>query len=323
MTEKTDLLEILQEIEFITDINGCFFINAEDNSLIESTIPFNIRKEILWEICVLKDTFQQFSDEIKHGDLSELMLEGDKGYIFLFSIPPHLVLLAMASYETNISYLKLAMIDILKRVKVRIKELGDDVLAIPVKEFVDIEPARRAQIAIKPTKPIPVATEPAKPIKVVKPIPVVAEPAKPIRVVEPTPIATEPAEPIEVVEPIPVAAEPTPLVSIAKVSEAEEMNIETMIDSINSKELTDKYMVLKKIFDKLKNDIKTLTGVKISKILDLLKDSILNNIGTSLALFDLSRSSKDLSKNYESLQPDEINKLKNKIDNWSSRIIKL
>ena len=310
MIETTDLLEILHEIEFITDINGCFFISVEDNSLIESTIPFNIRKEILWEICVLRDTFQQFANEIKHGTLSELMLEGDKGYIFLFSIPPHLVLLAMASYETNISYLKLAMIDILKRIRERIKELGDDVLKIPAKEFGVLgEKIAVSKKVVTPilSKPTPVVVEPPKPT------PVVVEPPKPTPVVvessKPTPVAVE-------------SSKPTPVASIAKHLK-EELDLEAMISSIKTKELIEKYRTIKKIFDRLKQEIKMLTGVECSKILNLLKESILENIGTSLALFDLSRNSADLSKIHDKLPLEEIKKYQNKIDNWSNRIVKL
>ena len=300
MIETTDLLEILHEIEFITDINGCFFISVEDNSLIESTIPFNIRKEILWEICVLRDTFQQFANEIKHGTLSELMLEGDKGYIFLFSIPPHLVLLAMASYETNISYLKLAMIDILKRIRERIKELGDDVLKIPAKEFGVLgEKIAVSKKVVTPilSKPTPVVVEPPKPT------PVVVESSKP------TPVAVE-------------SSKPTPVASIAKHLK-EELDLEAMISSIKTKELTEKYKTIKKIFDVLKQEIKMLTGVECSKILNLLKEAILENIGTSLALFDLSRNSAGLSKIHDKLPLEEIKKYQNKIDNWSNRIVKL
>ncbi|MBY9007423.1 MAG: hypothetical protein KGD63_11765 [Candidatus Lokiarchaeota archaeon] len=310
MDEKIELLQILNEIEYITDFNGCYFINVENNSLIESTIPFNVQKDILWEICVLKETFQQFADEINHGNLSELMLEGDKGYIFLYNIPPHLVLIAITSYETNISYLKLAMIDILKRVRERIKELGDNILKIPPKDFGIL--GEKLEIPEKEIVPVlskskGIITESSEsisvPDKITKPIPNIIE--TPI----PLPIETESSK----TKPIDTAVKP--LKSIQNM-------IKSMIDSLEGSNQVEKNGIIKDIFDIIKKELENLNGKDISEILNLLKDAILENIGTSLALFDLSRNSTELSKYSDKLKIKDIKTYQEKIDNWANRIIK-
>ncbi len=95
-----------------------------------------------------------------------------------------------------------------------------------------------------------------------------------------------------------------------------------MIKSIESKNTTEQNQILGKIFENLKIQMKKLTGVKMSKILLELKETILNNIGSSLALFDISRSEGDLSKIHDVLTPDLVSKYEEKIDNWVSRIVK-
>lgn len=330
MRENLELLDILNEIEYITDFNGCYFINIENNSLIESTIPFDIKKDILWEICVLKETFQQFANEVKHGTLSELMLEGDKGYIFLYNMPPHLVLLAIASYETNLSYLKLAMIDILARTRERIIKLGDSVLKIPPKDYGVIGeklPTPKKEgipVISKPIEVIPEVSETiSTPIDTIEPISNIIESPPPL------PLEKESIEAksdiIEPSTPTPIETEikePIPINTIVKPIKVDQNEFISMINSIRDSNETEKYQILKNIFDILKKELETRTGKDISDILNHLKEIILENIGTSLALFDLSRTSTELSKIDDKLKSNDIKKYQEKIDNWSNRIIK-
>jgi len=269
MTEILNLFDMLREIEDITDLNGCFFVNAENNTVIESTIQSPIPEDILWEIGVLRDTFQKFANEVNHGETTEIMLEGDKGYVLMYNLPRPLILLTMGSYDLNLSYVKLAMIDILKRIRKRIVEIGDELLMVPTKELGAV--TTRMEMV-----PIPVTPEPIIPEQI------------------------------------------TPELEIG-----EDLNILTLINSLENKSDEDKHITFKKIFYALKAQIKSLSGVEFSKLLDVLKDAILTNIGTSLALFDISKHSRDISKIDQLLSPEVLKKYYERIDNWESRILKL
>ncbi|MHA1395146.1 MAG: hypothetical protein ACTSRZ_16705 [Promethearchaeota archaeon] len=107
--------ELLREIEEVTEINGCFLLRSLDNAIIESTIPLKIPEDILWEIIVLRDTFQQFSSGFNHGMLNELMLQGDNGFIFIYNLTKDFILLLLGPKEINLPYFKLGMYDIIKR----------------------------------------------------------------------------------------------------------------------------------------------------------------------------------------------------------------
>ncbi|MFX1477619.1 MAG: hypothetical protein ACFFCI_05775 [Promethearchaeota archaeon] len=284
MTEILNLYDMLHEIEDITDLNGSFFVNAETNTVIESTIHSQIPEKILWEIGVLKDTFQQFANAVNHGEVTELMLEGDKGYILLYNIPPHLILLTMAPYDINLSYVKLAMIDILKRIREKILKFGDEILKIPAAE--PIVPPQKVEIESKQITPEQVTPEQIT---------------------------------LEQVASEQVASEQvTPLLETG-----DNLNVLTLIHSLENKSSEDKYIIFKKIFKALKFQIKSLNGAEISKLLDVLKDTILTNIGTSLALFDISKHSRNLNKINQLLSPEDLKKYHERIDNWEKRILKM
>lgn len=297
MINNINLIDFLKEIEEITDINGCFFINVEDNFMIESTIPFKIPKEILWELCVLRNTFQQFSDGFNHGKLNELLIEGEKGYLLLYNIPPHLILLAMGSIDINLSYVKLAMIDILKNIREKVAEVGDEILKIPAKDLGMV--GETIEMESSPLLPTLETLKPVR-IKTVTPSPTISTSIKKESITSET-ITT------------------TPIISEA----SEDLNIVEMINSLKNKEGKEKHVALKKIFDTLKVEINSMTGVKFSELLNLLKDAILENFGTSLSLFDISKCIPDLSKMHQALSPDAISKYQYRIDNWASRIVKL
>src|SRR5271157_5193012 len=135
MQEELAIMEDLREIESVTDINGCFLLRAHDNAIIESTIPLKIHDDILWEIAVLRDTFQQFAAGIDHGNLNDITLEADRGFIFVYNLPPHFILLAMGPKQINLSNMRLGLIDIVGRIKQKIAEIGESLLTAPVKQF--------------------------------------------------------------------------------------------------------------------------------------------------------------------------------------------
>jgi len=323
MSDTINLMEYLREIEDSTDLNGCFFINVESYKVIESTIPFAVPEEILWELSVLRDTFQQFGKGFQHGNLQELMIEGDKGYILFYNVPPHLILLAMGKYDINLAYVKLAMIDVLKNIREEIKALGDQVLAIPGKGFGKIG------IEVKPSELIPVPESTlSERIVEEQPIsrPTIIEEAIPeMEVQEPT---ISESEAIEIPEPEPVIEAPESLESIEvspiipPVSVEKKLDLSDLINSIKEASDDEIFIILNKAFNNIKEEIVNLTGEKFSEILELLKDAILERIGTSLALFDISRTSREVNKNHNKLQPNEIEKYKDRIENWMKRIIK-
>ncbi|MBN1800439.1 MAG: hypothetical protein JW891_02980 [Candidatus Lokiarchaeota archaeon] len=315
-TEGIKLLDYLREIEDITDLNGCFFVNVEDNTVIESTIPFFIPEEILWELSVLRDTFQQFASGFGHGPLQELTIEGDRGYIMFYNIPPHLILLAMGAQEINLSYAKLAMIDILKKIRKQIFNLGDDVLKLPAKGFgkigIEIEQETKETAVSRIIIPEPVE-EPTAPEMLM------SETGEELIDLPVTPEVLVECE--ENLPSIPLEQSKPPITSEAH--ESRESGLLDLINSIKAKSNDEKYIVIKNIFSILKTDLPNFTGVKFSEILETLKDTILEHLGTSLALFDISRCSRDLSKNHEKFSPNEIKRFSERIDNWASRIIKI
>ena len=129
----------LSEIENVTEVNGCFLLRAPENKIVESTIPLNINADILWEVCVLRDTFQQFSEGLEHGDLKEITLQGNKGFIFLRKLNREFILLAMAPNTVNLGYFKLAMIDIINRINQKINSLQDEEIAEMVQNAIEAE----------------------------------------------------------------------------------------------------------------------------------------------------------------------------------------
>ncbi|MFW9877536.1 MAG: hypothetical protein ACFFG0_30990, partial [Candidatus Thorarchaeota archaeon] len=244
MTNMFNLYEMLHEIEDITDLNGSFFVNAENNTVIESTIHSQIPEKILWEIGVLRDTFQQFANEVNHGEITELMLEGDKGYVLLYNIPPHLILLTMASYDINLSYVKLAMIDILKRIRGKILKFGDEILRIPAAEpsiitqKVDIEPEQVIPEQIPPEQVIPEHIPPEQVIpEHIPPEQVIPEQIPPEQVI-PEQIPPEQVIP-EQIPPEQVIPEQATL----KLETGDDLNVLMLINSLENKTSDDQYII--------------------------------------------------------------------------------
>ncbi|MHA1148092.1 MAG: hypothetical protein ACTSR8_07575 [Promethearchaeota archaeon] len=297
MSIDFQLIELLKEIEDVTDINGSFFINIEDNTVIESTIPFRMPEEIIWEIGVLIDTFKQFGQGVGHGDLKELMLEGDKGYIIVYTIPPHLILMIQGAEDINLSYVKLAMIDIISRIRAKIAKFGDDILKVPAKD--------KEIIAIEAKKLPTLITAQAEPAQVELKV------ESKVDLIE----TEQPKLPVSEV----AAQEEFP--EMAPVGPQETLDIKDMITNFEGKE-KEIYNELNNIFTNLKGELAKHSGTELSNILDRLKDAILDKIGTSLALFDISKASRELSKKQNNLTPNEIEKYSSRIDNWVSRIIK-
>jgi predicted regulator of Ras-like GTPase activity (Roadblock/LC7/MglB family) len=337
LSDNYNLTSYLNEIEKITDLNGCFFINVKDDEVIESTIPFKVPEKILWEIGVLRDTFRQFSHGINHGALNELMIEGDKGYILLYDIPPHLLLLAMGSDEVNLSYVKLAMIDILERIRSKIADMGDEILKIPGKKFGALgEKAEKipTQVSLRETDevqaPVAKAAEKISAKKEVKPEKVPIESLE-VEASRPEVIKTEGSEakkesiPMEHVEKRAVKLEPieeAPSQETVIPQEDTVMKLKDMIESLKDTAGTEKYETLRKIFDNIKQNLQYLSGNELFKVLEELKDVILLNIGTSLALYDISKTAKGLKKIQRALNSDESIRIGKSIENWKQRIIK-
>lgn len=297
------LINLLREIEDITDINGCFFINIENNAVIESTISFEMPETILWEISVLIDTFRQFSLGVDHGELNDLMLEGEKGYVLLYFIPPHLILMALGADDINLSYVQLAMIDILNRMRKKLLEIGDKILKVP--------PKTKVELAIESKKMPTLVTA----ISTQRPIESISSEPKTISTsikTEESPFPSEPAT---------ISASPEAISTPLKI--VGEDNILEMIESISNKNQKEKYLVLKTIFESLKQELKSITGTRFAELLDILKDEILNNFGTSLALFDISKAFREVIKISDKFNDEDIIKYQNRIDNWINRIVKI
>ncbi len=330
--EKYNLVGYLHEIEKVTDLNGCYFINVENDVVIESTIPFKVPDEILWEIGVLRSTFRQFSQGIQHGGLNELMIEGDKGYILLYDIPPHLLLLAMGSEEINLSYVRLAMIDILDRIRTDIAEIGDAILKIPAKDFGVLgEKDERTPILITATEPVqventaiisPIVPDIEPPIKTeiesIRVEQINKEIIQPeIKVPDITPV--KPRE-IEQIELKPIKEQPI-IVETPNIKAKMAMLMDK-INSIQDKNVKEKYKTLESIFEEIKSHLHSFSGVELYELLESLKDAILLNIGTSLALFDISKVAQEYKKIESLIEPNECDKIIKRINTWKVRIIK-
>jgi membrane protein involved in colicin uptake/predicted regulator of Ras-like GTPase activity (Roadblock/LC7/MglB family) len=119
---QLNLQDELDEIQNVTDIEGCMLLRASDNSIVLSNIPIELQNDILWEIVVLRDTFQQFSTGIKNGELLELLLEGELGFIFMYNLPPNYILISFGPKEINLAYMKMGMFDIISRMKEKISQ---------------------------------------------------------------------------------------------------------------------------------------------------------------------------------------------------------
>lgn len=298
------VLELLREIESVTQINGCFLLRSLDNSIIESTIPIKIADDILWEIAVLRDTFQQFASGVKHGKLNELMLQGDKGFIFIYNLTEDFILLALGPKQINLPYYKLGMFDIIKRLQKILQESTPQLMALPSKAFAAVGEGQESLPKI-----ITVTKEIEKPIK---------EETKPIE----QPIIKEEVKPVETNIPVSVSQPVQEIPKEVPISISESGDVNKMISDISVVKPNERNTLLQNIFNALKVQLTTITGVQLGTSLEKLKDQILDNIGTSLALFDISKNTRDLMKIHDVLPENKVAYYAERIDNWAKRIIK-
>ena len=328
------ILEELREIENVTDINGCFLLRAIDNAIIESTIPLKIHDDILWEIAVLRDTFQQFATGIKQGTLKDITLEGERGYIFIHNLPPHFILLAMGPKQINLAYEQLGMIDIINRINNKLKITSETLLAAPPKVFAVVGekeaiPAYSDGGKATTSRGIPIFSSTVSAARAAAEARAAATESKTRELITPKPLMIKTSEPVRVATPDTTAVIPEvpsaqpPIETLPAVVEAAgSTDIPTLMQSIKDKGTKQKYEILRNVFETLKIQIKTMTGSILSGILDTLKDIILDQCGTSLALFDISRNSREFKNIKGTLVPQQVLLLRDRIDNWAQRIIK-
>ncbi len=348
MQEGVTASEELREIENVTSINGCFLLRARDNAIIESTIPLKINDDILWEIAVLRDTFQQFSSGINEGLLKTLTLEGDRGYIFIYNLPPNFILLAMGAKDLNLSIIQFAMLDIILRLQQKIETLGDTLLNVPAKLFAAVGEETAVPTLItaekkgKTPKEIPAVSsaraaaearaarvdarerEPAAPVPKVAP-PVEQPPVVPAPVVQPPetipPVEQPPVVPAPVVQP-PETVPPVEQPPVVPAAVQPGISIAETLPDIKGKSQQQKNSLLSAVFDQLKVDIKNVTGAEVAALLEMIKDTVLDSFGTSLALFDISKNARDFKNVHTRLTPQQVLLLRDRIANWVQRIIK-
>ena len=94
------------------------------------------------------------------------------------------------------------------------------------------------------------------------------------------------------------------------------------VNTLSGKIDNQKNNTLKNVFESLKTQAETTPGKIIAEILDALKDKILELVGASVALFDISRYARDLRKYSEIMPADQISQFCERIDNWSVRLVK-
>ncbi len=328
MQENVTVSEELHEIENVTNINGCFLLRARDNAIIDSTLPLKIPDEILWEIAVLRDTFQQFSSGIDHGSLKNITLEGERGYIFIYNLPPQFILLAMGSKDLNLSIIQFAMLDILQRLNQKIEVLGETLLNTPAKAFAavgegaaiptlvtseekgkipkEIPSVSSARVAAQSRAALAEAREREPSIPVPATVTPVEQPPATVTPVEQPPATVTP------VEQPPVVSSPVQL----------GVSIPETLPELKGKSQAEKNTILSAVFERLKVDIKTAKGAEVAALLEMIKDAVLDNFGTSLALFDISRNARDFKNVHAQLTPQQVLLLRDRIMNWAQRIIK-
>jgi predicted regulator of Ras-like GTPase activity (Roadblock/LC7/MglB family) len=352
MTSQASLMEELREIENVTDVNGCFLLRIRDNSIIESTIPVRIADDILWEIPVLRETFQQFSDSVNHGRMDQLILEGDKGFIFMYNLSPDFILLALTSDKIHLAYHTLGMLDILSRIKTKLEDIGAELLLSPAQVYIGvgedsvkyvpklitaenntapskIKAQQASKVQTKATVKEPVKVAVKDPVKAsvstsqkapfsssVEKAKVTAKPA----VVKPTKVISEAKTPVAQIKAS--ASKLTPKPAAVVVSSEGYQGLVSLINDLSGKVDQERKQILTTIFDELKNKSSSMTGIQIADALDALKDKFLEFIGASVALFDISRSARDLRKIPNVISEDEAILLKDRVDNWASRLIK-
>jgi predicted regulator of Ras-like GTPase activity (Roadblock/LC7/MglB family) len=298
----------LIDIEDITEINGCFLLRAVENRVIISTLPVSISQDILWEICILRDTFQQFVHGLQHGDLREITLEGDKGFVFLHKLDREFILLALAPREVNIGYVRLAMIDIKKRMNEKINSLSDENIQTILQACVEADEAAlkivAAPIELAVQKPgTQIAAQATTPTAIRKPV----SPAKELKITTPT--LTEKA--------VVVKSEVSQAIPTTLPSESIEDLIQKLI---TDKTASTRY--LSQIFDILRYEFMNIDGNIISAHLQKIKEAVLDVIGTSLALFDISKAAQELKNMNCKIRADNVGRYFDRLANWQQRLIK-
>ncbi len=286
MENTVTLMEELREIENVTDINGCFLLRVRDNSIVESTIPIKINQDTLWEIPILRETFQQFSDAVSHGKLEQLTLEGDKGFIFMYNLSPDFILLALGSSDINLAYITLGMLDILTRIQKKLEAIGEELILSPAQEFAGVGENAifptliTTKANIKATAPSMVNTRLVSASTEDKPF---TQPKMDIiNKKKPTKVASEPIinqKSIAIKSksvPIPsndVRLSPAP--KTANYSDTTYEELLSIVNTLSGKIDNQKNNTLKNVFESLKTQAETTPGKIIAEILDALKDKIL------------------------------------------------
>jgi hypothetical protein len=137
-------------------------------------------------------------------------------------------------------------------------------------------------------------------------------------------MAKEETKPIKE-ETIPIKEETKPIKEepiTVSTNVPESNDITTMIADISAVKPIERGPLLQRIFNTMKAQLTVYTGVQLGTYLEKLKDQILDNIGTSLALFDISKNTRDLMKIQNMLPENKVAYYAERIDNWAKRIIK-
>jgi len=323
-----EVKDLLKEIEDVTEINGCFLLRSLDNAIIESTIPMKIPNDILWEISVLRDTFQQFSSGFDHGSMNELMLQGDKGFIFIYNLTNHFILLLLGPKEINLPNFKLGLFDIIKRFIKLLEKEGQKLLTTEQLQLAAIGEGKEILPTLVMSESDLKAKPPVVEIKAQKVVPtaeIKAEQVTPtaeIKAEQVIPTAEIKAE--QVIPTAEIKAEQVIPTVETKVEEGPTLSIESIINSIKTldqKSKEERLKIIEDVFNFLKNQCTELKGSEIGNILLLLKDAILENLGSSLALFDITKQARELKSIDNKLIPAKVNFLQDRIKNWVERII--
>jgi len=313
MTETLYLKPLLQEIEETTDINGCFLLKATENRIVESTIPLTISQDILWEISILRDTFQQFANEMAHGTLKEIMLEGDKGLIFLHKLSRDFILLALTPQDVNLGYLRLSMLDIIDRINSKINGVSEEEINRLVAHCVELELAASKINA----NPVPMTAQRESVSQPVKPVstPVASKVITPVNSVSVN--TSPPSVPVNTALPkdVPVSQNIPAVVSGG--------DIASLVKSMSLKKVpSERTPILSQIFNLLKSESDSLIGSDLAKHLNLVKESILEIGGGGVVLFDISKSVRELQRLSCLFEPKDAATFKARIDNWAQRLMK-
>ncbi|MHA1896631.1 MAG: roadblock/LC7 domain-containing protein, partial [Promethearchaeota archaeon] len=140
---KLNILDELKEIEEVNGVEGALLLKLDTLTIIASTKEMDLSEDILWEIGVLRDSFGQFSRNIKHDEVLDMMLEGDNGFIFMYNLPYNYALLVLGPSDIHLGYFKLGMFDIVKRIKQKVTDYEEELIRI--KKKIEEERRRREE----------------------------------------------------------------------------------------------------------------------------------------------------------------------------------